>query len=201
PGGETPRLIRAPARANLALERAYEALQSGRDEDARRAYQEVLRADGKNTDALLGLATLAARRGRADEARGYYLRALEADPTDATARAGVLGTGKQADERDAENLLERALARQPGSPPLLFALGNLYARQLRWSEAQQAYFQAYAGAPDEPDIIFNLAVSLDHLRQRRLAAQYYRMALAAGAGRTAAFDRAAVNARLSELQP
>ncbi|MDR1936553.1 MAG: tetratricopeptide repeat protein, partial [Candidatus Accumulibacter sp.] len=182
---QTPRLTRAPAPPDLSLERAYEALRTGRDDDARRAYEQALRADGKSTDALLGLATLAARQGQADEAHGYYLRALETDPSDATARAGALATGiatgSQADAGDAENLLEQALARQPDAPPLLFALGNLYARQQRWNEAQQAYFLAYAGEPGDPDIIFNLAVSLDHLRQERLAAQYYRLALDAGA--------------------
>jgi tetratricopeptide (TPR) repeat protein len=195
------RLTRAIPQTNIVLEHAYEALQSGRDEEAQRDYERVLRADGKNTDALLGLATLAARQGRGDTAHAYYLRALEADPSDPTARAGVLSTGRQDNDDDAESLLKNALARQPDSPPLLFALGNLYARQQRWSEAQQTYFQAYAGEPDNPNIIFNLAVGLDHLRQNKLAAQYYQMALDAGDARTAAFDRNRVKARLLELQP
>ena len=113
----------------------------------------------------------------------------------------MLSTARQGDADSAESRLKTALSGQPDSPPLLFALGNLYARQQRWSEAQQAYFQAYAGEPDNPDIIFNLAVSLDRLRQGRLAAQYYRMALDAGDVRTAAFDRDQVRTRLLELQP
>jgi tetratricopeptide (TPR) repeat protein len=197
----TFRLTRAAPQTNITLEHAYEALQSGRDEDAQRDYEKVLRADGKSTDALLGLATLAARQGQVDIAHGYYLRALEADPNDPTARAGVLSTGRQGDDKDSESLLKTALARQSDSPPLLVALGNLYARQQRWSEAQQTYFQAYTGEPDNPDIIFNLAVSLDHLRQNKLAAQYYQMALDAGDIRTAAFDRNRVKTRLLELQP
>ncbi|MDR2788168.1 MAG: tetratricopeptide repeat protein [Candidatus Accumulibacter sp.] len=200
PADKTPRLTRAIPRTNTPLERAYEALRSGRDEEARDAYERALQTDGRNTDALLGLATLAARRGRVDEAYAYYLRALETDPADATARAGVLSMGGRSDA-DAESLLTGALARQPGSPPLLFALGGLYARQQRWSEAQQSYFDAYAGEPDDPDIIFNLAVSLDHLRQDKLAARYYRLALGAADGRAAAFDRDRVKARLLELQP
>jgi tetratricopeptide (TPR) repeat protein len=194
------RLTHATPQTNTVLEHAYEALQSGRNEEAQGGYDQVLRADGKNTDALLGLATLAARQGQVDTAHGYYLRALEADPSDATARAGVLSTGRQSDD-DVETHLKTALARQPDSPSLLFALGNLYARQQRWSEAQQTYFQAYTGESDNPDIIFNLAVSLDHLRQNRLAAQYYRMALDASDSRTAAFDRNRVEVRLLQLQP
>ncbi len=82
-----------------------------------------------------------------------------------------------------------------------FALGNLYARQSRWSAAQQAYFRAYATEPDNADFIFNLAVSLDHLHQNKLAAQYYQMALSAAATRPGSFDRNQVQTRILELQP
>jgi Tfp pilus assembly protein PilF len=201
PAETPPRLTRAVVPpADIPLEHAYQSLQSGRDEEARRAYEHVLQSDGKNTDALLGLATLATRRGEVNRAHGYYLRALETDPTDSTARAGALSLGGQ-DDADTESRLTEALDRQPDSPSLHFALGNLYARQRRWSEAQQAYFEAYVGEPDNPDLIFNLAVSLDHLRQDRLAAQYYRMALSAADTRTAAFDPTRLRARLLELQP
>jgi tetratricopeptide (TPR) repeat protein len=49
------------------------------------------------------------------------------------------------------------LAAQPDSPTLNFALGNLYAQQGRWNDAQQAYFRAFAGDGDNPDYQFNLA--------------------------------------------
>lgn len=173
--------------------------------EAQRGYEQVLHSDPKNTDALLGLATIAARQGQTEQAQALYLRALESDPNDATAQAGLLNTKGQADPSLSESRLKTALASQPGSPPLYFALGNLYARQQRWSEAQQAYFRAYSGEPDNADFIFNLAVSLDHLHQNKLAAQYYQMALKASAAdnnaRAIAFDRNQVKARVLELQP
>jgi tetratricopeptide (TPR) repeat protein len=193
------RFTRTVPQENPALEQAYEALLSGRDDEARRAYEKMLRADGRNVDVLLGLATLAVRHGEADAARAYYLRALEADPSDATAQAGVLAMGGRGDETAAESRLKTMLAARPDSPPLNFALGCLYARQGRWSEAEQAYFQAHAGDPGNPDLIFNLAVSLDHLRQDKLAARYYRAALDASAIRAASFARDAVGVRLKEL--
>ena len=48
-------------------------------------------------------------------------------------------------------------------------LGNQLAQQGRWSEAQQEYFKAFASEPDNADFAYNLAVSLDHLRQPKLA--------------------------------
>jgi len=186
---------------DATLERAYETLQAGRLDDAHREYEQVLRRDAKNTDALLGLATIAARRGQQEQAHAYYLRALETNPNDATARAGVISTRTQGDAEFSESRLKTALSSQPDSPALLVALGNLYARQERWSEAQQIYFRVYALEPDNPDFIFNLAVSLDHLRQSKLAHQYYQMALSAAATRLGSFDRNQVQTRILELQP
>ena len=65
--------------------------------------------------------------------------------------------------------------------------------------------RAVTGDPDNADFLFNLAVSLDHLHQNKLAAQYYQMALktaeANGATRPVSFDRIQVRVRISELQP
>ncbi|MBS1131516.1 MAG: hypothetical protein H6R16_2518, partial [Proteobacteria bacterium] len=68
------------------------------------------------------------------------------------------------------------------------------------AEAQQVYFNAVAADGDNPDYLFNLAISLDHIRQNRLAAQHYRLALEASTKRPAAFDRNKVEKRLGELQ-
>lgn len=195
------RLSRSQPRHDATLERAYETLQAGRLDDAQREYEQVLRRDAKNTDALLGLATIAARRGQQEQAHAYYLRALEANPNDPTARAGVISTRTQGDAEFSESRLKTALSSQPDSPALLVALGNLYARQERWSEAQQIYFRVYALEPDNPDFLFNLAVSLDHLRQSKLAHQYYQMALAASETRAASFDRNQARNRILDLQP
>ena len=213
PAAQTPqtpadgrvRLSPSLPKTNQTLERAYDALQQGRLEEAQRGYEQVLRSDAKNTDALLGLATIAATRGQTEQAHSFYLRTLESDPNNATAQAGIVNTRGQADPSLSESRLKTALGNQPDSPDLYFALGNLYAQQSRWSEAQQAYFRAYAGDPDNADFLFNLAVSLDHLHQNKLAAQYYQMALktaeANGSTRPVSFDRIQVRARISELQP
>ena len=120
---------------------------------------------------------------------------------DPAAQAASLGSSAGGDPLANESRLKTLLASQPESGPLNFALGNLYSRQNRWSEAQQVYFNAVAADADNPDYLFNLAVSLDHLRQPKLAAQHYRLALDAAQRRPAAFDRDRVKLRLAELQP
>ncbi|HRD89542.1 MAG TPA: tetratricopeptide repeat protein, partial [Accumulibacter sp.] len=187
--------------SDQTLDRAYDDWQAGRVDEAERAYEQVLRRDPRSADALLGLAAIAVRQGRYERAQNLYLRVLESDPADPTAQAALINLHGGGDGGQSESRLKTLLAAQPDSPPLHFALGNLYSRQRRWSDAQQAYFQAYALDPDNPDYLFNVAVSLDHLRQGKLALQYYRMALSAADLSRAAFDRNAARQRILELQP
>lgn len=143
-----------------------------------------------------------ASKGRSADAEALRQRALVANPSDpATQAAALSGSAAEADPQTAESRLKSLLSAQPESAALNFALGNLYARQNRWPEAQQVYFNAVAADGDNPDYLFNLAVSLDHLRQPRLAGQHYRMALEAAARRPAAFDPAGAEKRLGELSP
>jgi tetratricopeptide (TPR) repeat protein len=192
------------AKPNAAAIDAFEAYQAGNLEAAKLAYERLLQADPRNLDALHGLAAVAQREGRTNDAEALYARILDTNPRDAQAQAGLLGLHAQRGLGDpvvAESRIKSMLASQPDSAALQFALGNLYARQNRWSEAQQAYFQAQAGDANNPDYLFNLAVSLDQLHQPKLAEQYYRRALAAAEGRPASFDSAQATSRLRELQP
>jgi len=200
---ESPvRLSRSQPKSGTTLDRAYDALQAGKLDEAQHDYEQVLRADAKNIDALLGMATLAAHQGQNERAQAFYLLALEVDPKDPTAQAGLINTRGQTNPALSESRLKTTLASQPESPALLFALGNLYASQSRWSEAQQAYFGAYSTDSENADYLFNLAVSLDHLHQNKLAAQYYQTALnAANTSRGISFDRIQVKNRILELQP
>ena len=194
-------LSRSAPGTNPTLERAYAGLAAGELDAALRDYEQVLRSDAKNTDALLGLATIATRQGQTELAQNYYLRALESDPSDATAQAGLFNARGPADPGLAESRLKSALASQPESSALHFALGNVYSRQGRWSEAQQAYFRAYAAEPDNADVIYNPAVSLDQLHQNKLAVEYYRMALDSRRLPHRSFDASQVRQRIVELQP
>jgi hypothetical protein len=56
-----------------------------------------------------------------------------------------------------------------------------------------------ASDPDNPDYAYNLAVSLDHLRQPVPALDYYRRALSAAQKRNASFDAAAARERVQQL--
>jgi tetratricopeptide (TPR) repeat protein len=181
------------------IERAYEAFQKNDLDTAREIYQGVLQREPRNHDALLGMAAVDVRTGNYETAEARYLRLLELDPRDGYAQAGLLAL-RQADPVASESRLKNLLVTQPDSPQLLFALGNQYAVQSRWSEAQQAFFRALAADPDNPDYAFNLAVSLDHLHQKPQALEFYRRSLVLADKRPATFDRALAAARARDLQ-
>lgn len=193
------RLTRNQVEPDANAQSGYAKLQGNQLDAARQDYEQALRADPNNVDTLLTLAAIAQRQGRPADASRYQQRAIEADPRDAGAQAALLGSGSSGDPANMESRLKNLLAAQPESGPLNFALGNVYSRQARWPEAQQVYFNAVASDPDNPDYLFNLAVSLDHLRQAKVAAQHYRLALEAAQRRPPAFDPARARARLADL--
>jgi tetratricopeptide (TPR) repeat protein len=186
-------------RINSAVSDAYAALESGRFDTARQLYEQALRGEPNNIDALLGAAAIARQENRTDDATKHYLKILETDPRHALAQTGLIALLGRADPQAAESRLKQLAAREP-SPALYFTLGNLYADQGQWSQAQQAYFQAHHLEAGNPDYAYNLAVALEHLSQPKLALGFYRRAvqLAAGRGR-ANFNPAQAQARITQL--
>ena len=188
----------------VRLDRAYQAFQSGDYEQARELYRQVLARDPRNRDALLGMGAIATARGESQQAQTIYRRVLSQNPGDrvATAAIGNLGASVGVAVPEGEARLKQALAQDPGASYLHFSLGNLYASQRRWSEAQQAYFNAYRTDSRNADYAFNLAVSLDRLGKPRQALEFYRRALetAETAGRQSAFSAEAVRTRIQILE-
>lgn len=178
----------------------YKAYQAGDLSTAHGEYQQALSEDPANRDALLGLAAVEMRAQRYEQAETYYERLLQADPRDPHAHAGMLALRSQLmDPVQAESRVKSMLATDPGANVLYFTLGNQYAQQGRWAEAQQAYFKAYAADSENPDFAFNLAVSLDQLRQTGLALEYYRRALALAETRAASFAPETARRREQQL--
>lgn len=192
--------LRSAPKVHPRLEQAYAAYNSGDLAAARAAYLDTLRDEPANRDALLGMAALEVRAGRFEAADGHYRRLLRADPRDADANAGLLALrSEQVDPVQAESRLKNLLAADPDAHVLNFSLGNQFAQQGRWAEAQQSYFKAFSADPEHPDYAYNLAVSLDQLRQPKLALNYYRRALVLAQTRAASFDQGLARNRAQAL--
>ena len=187
------------APAAQLISRAHDAYTASKLPLAQTLYREALAADPANLDALNGLGAIALRDGHPAEAEAYFRRTLLTRPHDPVALAG-LSRLQAADPQQTETRLRNHLASQPDAPAPHLALAETLARQQRWAEAQQAWFQAHRLAPHEPDIAYNLAVSLDHLGQHRPASSYYRKALQLADRKPARFSREHCETRLKTLQ-
>lgn len=183
----------APSQLNAA----YAALQAGQLDSAEAAYRSALDAQPGELDALLGLAVIAERRGDRANAERYYRRVLAQQPDHPQAMAALLSANGPP-QGDDEQRLRQSLAEHPESAVLHAAMGQRMAMQQRWADAQAAYFEAVAREPGNADHLYNLAVALDHLRQPRVAADYYRRALAQP-DPGSRFDREAAMQRLAAL--
>jgi Flp pilus assembly protein TadD len=215
PAIETPRLAapeprpapvqpqpaaRPVAQVHAKVESGYAAYVAGDLAMARTEYEQALRDEPANRDAQFGLAALDVKAGRYEAAEGAYLRLLQANPRDVEAQAALIALrGGRLDPLVAESRVKSLLAAEPRAHVLNFTLGNQLAQQGRWAEAQQEYFKAFSAEPDNADFAYNLAVSLDQLRQPRLALEYYRRAVTLAKTRGASFDAAAAQARIAQL--
>jgi tetratricopeptide (TPR) repeat protein len=180
------------------LSKAYQSYQSGDYATSWQYYREALTKDAKNRDALLGLAAIAQQQRQDDTALHYYSQVLTLDPRDPVAQAG-LSSLSVADTAAKESRLKQLITQQPDSAALRFALGNQYVAQSRWADAQQAYLSALSLEPSNALFTFNLAVSLDHLGQRKAAAKYYQQALQFDTSGNSGFNHAQAQQRFNEL--
>jgi tetratricopeptide (TPR) repeat protein len=198
------RTTTAPA-INPDLNAAYDSYQQGDFDTAARLYRQVLMSEPNNHDAMMHLATVYLKQGNPAMAQNLYARLLELNPRDPLARAGLLET-IQGDPLRQEAELKSLITAFPGTAQLSFALGNLYATQNRWNEAQSAYFDALLAAktgntgPVNPDYAFNLAISLERINQLPTALDYYREAETLSRNSSPGFDPALLAQRLNYLE-
>jgi tetratricopeptide (TPR) repeat protein len=197
---QAPIAVNAPVLSvDPAVEQGYRAFQRNDLAAARESYQKALAREPNNRDALLGIAAIDVRTGQLEAAEAQYLKLLERDPRDGQAVAALVGLRGRLDPVASESRLKTLIANQPEVAQLYFSLGNQYGQQSRWSEAQAAYFKAYSIDPQNADYAFNLAISLDQLRQKKPALEYYQRALALAEKRAGTFDPSQARARVQEL--
>ena len=191
-----PKRKQLPA-ASDPLKDGYRALVKGNLELAEQKYLEALALHPHEKDALLGLAIVAQRKLQNDRAISLYRQVLREDIGNAAAAAGLVSLSALADPVAAQSQLKELIDLKPASAEFHYAMGNVLARQLRWGEAQQAFFHAYTLSPGNALYAYNLAVALDRLHQGAAALPYYRKA--AQLANDPTLDQDAIDKRIEEL--
>lgn len=182
----------------LTLAAAWRALRDGDLDTATRLYRSLEQRDVRNADVQFGLAALALARGDAEEAHRRYVAVLRADPQQAFARTALQAYFPTDDAATAAMQL-RSHTTHHATPLAWQALGALYARSASWSQARQAYAEAYRLDAHHPDAAYNLAVSLDHLGEATNASRHYEQAAELARHRAAGFDPARARERARQL--
>jgi tetratricopeptide (TPR) repeat protein len=157
---------------------AYQAFTRGENTEAQQQYRRVLQKNVRNVDALLGMAAIAQRQARNADAIGWYQKVLEVEPNNNIALGAMLNMQPNTESGNQISQLKSLIAQQPEVASFHAALGNQYAAQNQWLQAQEAYFNANRYAPNNADYAFNLAISLDQLGKSQLALMQYQRALA-----------------------
>ena len=181
------------------LRQAFKAYQDGHYDAAKSLYNDVLKNDPDNRDVHLGLAAIAINDRDRESAYSHYVHLLELNPADPLALNGLIGLSNSADLVRDESAIKTLIQQESDAPYLYFSLGNIFAKQNRWAEAQQAFFNAYRLDTTNPNYVLNLAISLDKIGQYDTALDFYRTAIDLSQNSPAKFDFSSVNNRIFAL--
>ncbi|MDH5710163.1 MAG: tetratricopeptide repeat protein [Gammaproteobacteria bacterium] len=166
---------------------------------ASEAYEKVLKREPKNRDALLGVAAIAVKKADYKKAKESYQLLLKLNPRDEVAMSAMSNIKNFSMNSLDESKLKFMLQQQPEASHLNFALGNIYARQGRWPEAQSEYFRAWQGNKENADYVYNLAVSLDQLGKTKEALGFYKSCLSLAQGQNISYSKDTVENRIQVL--
>ncbi len=188
-----------PEKKAVIIGQAFKAFKARQYDAARSLYNDALKLQPNSRDAHLGLAAIAIRDADKTAAYSHYAYLLKLNPKDPLAISALQSLYNDPDPVRDESAIKLLLQSEGDLPYLHFALGNIYAKQLRWSEAQQAFFDAYRVDNNNAEYAFNLAVSLDHMGKYKAARDFYQQALDLADPASTRFDYVAVNNRIAAL--
>jgi tetratricopeptide (TPR) repeat protein len=157
--------------------RALIKMNTGDLTGAREDVQQALALNEKDTNSLQLSGDLLAKLDRPAEALAVYKKILAIDPSDrmALTAAGFvcrqLGRG-----RDAEKYFHQLAEAYPKLYTPHLALGDLYAAQRDFSEADAAYQKAYALAPKNPMVVAGAMNAAIEAHRLSLAEQWLKRA-------------------------
>ena len=188
----------APVFVSDLLARADKAFSTQEYATAANLYGLAVQQNPRSREANLGVASTAVLSGNLELAIDRYRHLLSLYPYDQRVFDAML------DLATTDNMVETELLghvwRLSTDQALFYSmLGNYFGRENRWKEANSTFIDALHSSvpPVAADILFNLAVSFEHLGSASKAVEYYQQALDADNGTR--FDRASVQSRLIEL--
>jgi tetratricopeptide (TPR) repeat protein len=145
--------------------------QIGAPEKAQICFEEALKEDPRNADALRSLAALLASQGAWEEAKSVLLRQLETTETP-EARATVLtDLGRaawegSADAGAAQRYLDEALSLVPDHIPAVIAIADIYYKENLWEQAEKRLSEAVRKLRGQPQQMVRLYQRLAEVHEK-----------------------------------
>jgi tetratricopeptide (TPR) repeat protein len=135
-------------------------LGQGKLDEARAEFEEALRLDPRNADALLNMGTVRRIEGRSTEAEHFVKRALQVDPSSIAAIAQLAEIKRdQGDLDESIRLYREALEIDDSQPFVHLGLGDALHRAGRLEDAERAFESVLELNPDSFEAHYNLGVT------------------------------------------
>jgi tetratricopeptide (TPR) repeat protein len=154
-------------------------VREGKLDEAIAEFEKALALNQRDSDALLGLAGIAAMRGNRARAEHLTQVALASNPDFPPALAQLADLRRDAgDLPEAIRLYREALKIDDASPGLYLGLGDCLARAGQFAEAEKAFRRVVSLEPDSFEAYYNLGVSTSQQGRFDEAVAAYERALA-----------------------
>jgi Flp pilus assembly protein TadD len=171
PASEVPARLEAKSADQLFAE-ATSAYESGRDEDARSLFTQVLERAPTMVNAQYNLGVIAERHGEMEQARAAYQAALKIEPSHAPSALNLGRICLSNGELDQAIELLEASIRQPTKEyelPLLNNLAAAYRMAHKYGKAEATSRAVLRKRTDDVDALKNLALVYYEEGRHRLA--------------------------------
>ncbi|HLL70953.1 MAG TPA: tetratricopeptide repeat protein [Pyrinomonadaceae bacterium] len=158
------------------------AVAEGKTDEAAAHFEQALKLDAANYEALNGLADLYMSQGKFDQAHARIDQAIAARPNTASLyfiKSSIYG--RQRDASNAEAALRRTLELDPSFVPALNALGSLYVNTNRPDEAVAEFRRMSEKRPDDPTPYMLIGMVEDGRKNYDASTEAYRRALTVNA--------------------
>ncbi len=146
----------------IAIARIYKSL--GDEDKAFEQYQSLLAKQPKHIPALMGAAEILETKGEVKNATDYYEKILEIDPVNAIAANNLAWLIAERDDGDLGRALQLAMiAKQaiPDNIQVIDTLGWVHFKRQAYSLAIGQFQFALEKSPNNPTILYHLALALD----------------------------------------
>ena len=145
--------------------------QIGAPDKAQICFEEALREDPRNADALRSLSALLASQGAWEEAKTVLLRQLEISETPETRAAVLTDLGRaawegSADAAAAQRYLDEALSLVPDHIPAVIAIADIYYKENLWEQAERRLSEAVRKLRGQPQQMVRLYQRLSEVHEK-----------------------------------